>query len=219
LLTNADLDHVLGVFSLREGAPVHLHATAGVRRVLDDSLGVSRVLDGLSGTVWHEPPTENVGRLSAPGTSAGGLLYRAIELPDKPPRFAPKPLAEAAHNVADEFIDERTGGRLIVAPDVAGLNLRLREALAECDAVLFDGTFWSSNELAGISPGALSAEAMGHVTIKDTSLPLLAGLRSRQRVYIHINNTNPILAPGSPERAAAEAAGLGVGYDGLELEL
>jgi pyrroloquinoline quinone biosynthesis protein B len=36
---------------------------------------------------------------------------------------------------------------------------------------------------------------------------------------IHINNTNPILMGGSPERRAVEAAGLIVGWDGLEFEL
>ena len=60
---------------------------------------------------------------------------------------------------------------------------------------------------------------MGHVTIRDHSLALLGKLPARHKIYIHINNTNPVLSPGSPERAAVEAAGIVVGYDGLEFEL
>jgi pyrroloquinoline quinone biosynthesis protein B len=99
------------------------------------------------------------------------------------------------------------------------LNEPFSKALAEADAVLFDGTFWAGDELSAIKPGAPSAEEIGHMTIQKGSLPLLAGLRARQRIYIHINNTNPILALGSAERLQVEAARVVVGYDGLEFEL
>lgn len=108
---------------------------------------------------------------------------------------------------------------MVVAPDVPAINDALRKALVEADGVLFDGTFWSSNELSAVKPDAPEAKEMGHLTIKDSSLSLLAGLKARQKIYIHINNTNPILALGSPERAEVEAAGVVVGYDGLEFEL
>jgi pyrroloquinoline quinone biosynthesis protein B len=60
---------------------------------------------------------------------------------------------------------------------------------------------------------------MGHVTIKDCSLELLAGMRAQKRIYIHINNTNPILMKVSAQRKAVEAAGLTIGWDGLEFEI
>jgi pyrroloquinoline quinone biosynthesis protein B len=121
--------------------------------------------------------------------------------------------------VAYQFLDRRTGGRLLVAPDVGGLNDGLLEALASSDGVLFDGTFWSGGELQGVKSNAPEAVEMGHVTIKDCSLGLLGQVAAGRKIYIHINNTNPVLAPDSPERAAVESTGVVVGSDGLEFEL
>ncbi len=87
------------------------------------------------------------------------------------------------------------------------------------DVVLFDGTFWSENELQQVDLRARTATEMGHLPISDGSLDLLRQLPSRHRVYLHLNNTNPILLPGSPERAAVEAAGIAIGDDGMEFEL
>jgi pyrroloquinoline quinone biosynthesis protein B len=218
LLTNADLDHVLGLFLLREGGPVEIHATDAVRSTLDNSLGLSSILDAMCGTVWHEPPMGQFRRLAS-GSSGKNLSYRAIELPGRPPRFAAKRASTGAHAVAYEFRNEQTGGRMVVAPDVPAVNDTLRKALVEAEAVLFDGTFWSSDELSAVKRDAPAAKEMGHLTIKDSSLALLAGLKARRKIYVHINNTNPILALGSPERAEVEAAGVVVGYDGLEFEL
>jgi pyrroloquinoline quinone biosynthesis protein B len=47
----------------------------------------------------------------------------------------------------------------------------------------------------------------------------LSGLGIGRKVFIHINNTNPVLLADSPERAEAEAAGWEIGYDGLEIVL
>ena len=116
-------------------------------------------------------------------------------------------------------MDQKTGGRLLVAPDVACCNDALAAAMGEADAVLFDGTFWSGDELAHVKDKALTAAEMGHLTIKDNSLDLLRKLPARHKIYIHVNNTNPVLPPDSPERAAVAAAGIVVGYDGLEFEI
>jgi len=216
LLTNADLDHVLGLFCLREAGSIDIHASAAVRKTIESSIGFESVLNSFGESRWHEPPNDFEPLDKSSG--APGLLYRALELPGKPPPFA-KSAAAGAHSLAYQFQDSATGRRLLVAPDVAEVSPNLREALKSSDAVLFDGTFWSAGELGEVRPHAPKAFDMGHLTIKDSSLELLAGLPARQKVYIHINNTNPILAPGSPERKAVEAAGLTVGWDGLEFEL
>jgi pyrroloquinoline quinone biosynthesis protein B len=219
LLTSADLDHVVGIFTLREGNPINLHATNQVRSTLQNCLGATNILDSLCGIVWHEPPMTRFRELIGANRPAKKLFYRAIALPGQAPRFTQKSNSSGAHTVAYEFLDENTGGRLIVAPGVPGTNVPFCQALAECDAVLFDGTFWCDGELAAVKPGAPRAEEIGHVTIKDSSLSLLAGLPARHKIYIHINNTNPILEARSSECRAVEAAGLVVGYDGLEFEL
>jgi pyrroloquinoline quinone biosynthesis protein B len=214
LLTNADLDHVLGLFSLREGGRLNIHATAAVREALTDPLGIAPVLDVFCGASWREPPVTGF----APVID-GNLRYRAIALPGTSPPFAKGISNGGVHSVAYQFLDQRTGGRLLVAPDVAGINDGLREALETSDAVLFDGTFWSDDELSLVKTTARGAAAMGHLTIKDGSLDLLGKLAARRKIYFHINNTNPILSRDSAEKAAVEAAGITIGYDGLEFEL
>jgi pyrroloquinoline quinone biosynthesis protein B len=219
LITNADLDHVLGLFSLREGDRLSVCATAAVRATLTKSLGIETVLNSFCGLTWREPPIKNFEPLDLDSSVVTGVRFRAIELPGGPPRFGPGEPLNSVHSVAYIFESSRTNRRLLVAPDVGGVNPALRMALESADAVLFDGTFWSKDELRSIRPGAPEANQMGHVTIKDCSLDLLAGMRAQKKIYIHINNTNPILMPDSPERVALEAAGLTVGWDGLEFEI
>ena len=220
LLTNADLDHILGLFSLREGGPFAIYATAAVRAVAQQVLGLETVLDCFCAARWVEPSRGPFVSLD-PNAPDHDLQYRAILLPGKPPPFAAAAAAGAqfAHSVAYQFLDPRTGGKLLVAPDVAAVNRELEIALSGSDAVLFDGTFWSADELARIRPGAKPAAEMGHLTVRDGSLDLLARLPARKKIYIHINNTNPILAAGSAERLAVETRGIVVGEDGLEFEL
>jgi pyrroloquinoline quinone biosynthesis protein B len=218
LLTNADLDHVLGLLLLREGGRLHVYATNTVRQTLDGSIGLTPLLDAFCGVTWH-PPSEND---FAPLEGEGGkssVVCRAIGLPGKPPLFANGKRLGEKHSIAYQFMDHRTSRKLLVAPDVAECNAALSAALQESDAVLFDGTFWSGNELSRVKARARTASDMGHLTIKDDSLALLGELRGQRKVYIHINNTNPVLCSGSPEQAAVAAAGIEVGYDGLEFEL
>lgn len=217
LLTNCDLDHVLGLFSLREAGSAEIYASSAVRGTAESSLGLETVLNSFGDSRWQEPPHDFAPLSKTAGAPA--LLYRAIELPGKPPPFANRSTPEGCHSLAYQFRDPVTGKRLLVAPDVAVVTRDLQDALESSDAVLFDGTFWSADELAGARPNAPKALEMGHLTIKDGSLELLAKLSARQKIYIHINNTNPILEPGSPQRKEVEDAGVTVGWDGLEFEL
>jgi len=104
---------------------------------------------------------------------------------------------------------------------VPALDDDLLAVLAACDAVFFDGTFWRDDELDHLGISSRTAREMGHVPIsgKDGSLAALAQLRRTACAYLHINNTNPILDPASPERRDLEAAGLRVAEDGLTLDL
>jgi pyrroloquinoline quinone biosynthesis protein B len=216
LLTNADLDHVLGLLALREGTPLVVYATREAQAAVGDSLGVTGVLNAFCGVEWREPAMSGLVALDPKGA---GLAYRAIPLGGAPPPYAREKFTGGGHSVAYQFRDERTGGTLVVAPDVAAIPQELRAAMEAAEVVLFDGTFWSTDELSRVKPEARSAGQMGHVTIKDGSLELLRGLQARQKVYIHINNTNPILEAGSAERRAVEEAGVAVGRDGQEFEL
>jgi pyrroloquinoline quinone biosynthesis protein B len=218
LLTNADLDHTLGLVSLREGGKLNIYATRAVREAVDICPGVTAIMETFGRVTWSEPADKLTALRGADGTESS-VHFRAIDLPGKAPKFAQEIGSNGRHSVAYQLVDRRTGGRLLIAPDVAGINDGLRTALSDSDAVLFDGTFWSADELGRVKDGASSADEMGHMTIKDGSLALLKSLTAARKIYIHINNTNPILAPGSPERAAVEAAGIVAGFDGMEFEL
>jgi pyrroloquinoline quinone biosynthesis protein B len=219
LLTNADLDHVLGLLFLREGVKVHIYATKTVRETLEQSLNLTSILDAFCSVSWHEvSPSDPIPLIQANGKESS-LSVRVIDLPGEKPTFAGDIGPSGGHSVAYHITDRQSGGRLLVAPDVARSNQLLNQAMLESDAVIFDGTFWSEDELQRVKAGARTATQMGHMTIKDYSLALLGSLPARHKIYIHINNTNPILSPESPARGAVQKANVQVGYDGLEFDL
>ena len=218
LLTNADLDHVLGLFLLRErGERLRVHCTVTVRETLHRALRIDGLLDPYCGIEWRE--LWEGGAAQRVDEESGSLACRAIPLPGAPPRYAPSTGSSEGQSVALEFVDLRSNARLLVAPDVSAITPALHAALERADVVLFDGTFWSEDELRRIDPAARLASDMGHLPISEGSLAVLGGLRARHRIYTHINNTNPIFAPGSHERAAVENAGIAIGEDGMEFAL
>jgi pyrroloquinoline quinone biosynthesis protein B len=218
LLTNADLDHVLGLFLLREGEALILHATEAVRQTLSRALRLDQLLGAFCGVTWRTPTSES-SPLTFRDGSASGLYGRAIFLPGTQPLFAAGPISDdEGHSIAWQIADGSTGARLLVAPDVAVMTAELRGAMEESDAVLLDGTFWSGDEMSGVKRSARTASEMGHLPIRG-SLETLRNLRARYKVYIHINNTNPILALDSSERAVVEEAGIVVGEDGMDFLL
>jgi len=220
LVTNADLDHTLGLLLLREGEKLRVHATPAVRRVLAEDLPFVAMLNSFCGMEWIEPPTQSRPLLRRDGSNSG-LTYEAIPLPGKPPRFAQTRTSTAGNVVGFRIVDEKTGGRLLFLPDVATMTEAVLQMLPDCDALLFDGTFWSENEMRDQGLGKLSASDMGHLPISGEtgSLKTLAQLPVRHKIYTHINNTNPILIDGSPEAAAVTAVGCTVGRDGMEIEI
>jgi pyrroloquinoline quinone biosynthesis protein B len=195
LLTNADVDHALGLLLLRQQEkPLVVYAPDETRAAL---AWLDRTLARFCGIDWRKVNSD----FQALNNSIG---FRAIELP---------------HSVAFQFLDEASSRTALVAPAVSELTRELSEASAESDVILFDGTFWTEDELAAVRPGARSAREMNHLPIRDASLDFLRRSPARRKIYTHINNTNPILMPGSPERAELEQAGIEVARDGLEIVL
>ncbi|HEU4427629.1 MAG TPA: MBL fold metallo-hydrolase, partial [Myxococcota bacterium] len=122
--------------------------------------------------------------------------------------------------VGIRLTDTRSGSRLVFAPGLRSLDSGSLAELAAADCRFVDGTFFRSDELRALRPGAPDAVAMGHVPISgaEGSLALLRGMRGRT-LYTHINNTNPILDASSPEAAHVRAAGVEIASDGLEIAL
>jgi pyrroloquinoline quinone biosynthesis protein B len=195
LLTNADIDHALGLLLLRQQeTPPVVYATDETRTALT---WLDRTLARFCGIEWRKVSSDFQ-------SLHGGIAFRAIDLP---------------HSVAFQFLDEASGRRALVAPAVSGLTRELSEASATSDVILFDGTFWSDDELAAVRPGARTAREMNHLPIRDASLDFLRQSPAGRKIYTHINNTNPILMPGSSERQELEQAGIAVARDGLEILL
>ena len=114
-----------------------------------------------------------------------------------------------------------TGCELAYFSAVGALTPTVVEGLAGADCVFFDGTFWAGDELPALGLGTARAEAMAQAPIggPDGTLVRLAGLAARRRIFVRLNNTNPLLRRDSPEHRAVEAWGSEVAEDGLEVIL
>jgi pyrroloquinoline quinone biosynthesis protein B len=214
ILTNGDLDHVLGLFSLRESWPLVLYATDAVRRGLEDRNAIFRTLRRFPEQVtWRNLPLGREVELEA------GLVVEARPARGKLPVHLtgvtdPSP----EDNVSLRIRDTRTGKRVVfltATSSASGLEGDLRDA----DCVFFDGTFWSSDELRSLGLSTARAEDMAHVPIGGAqgSLAQLAGLEIPRKIFTHINNSNPIVVEGSPEQRAVLEAGWEIAFDGMEV--
>lgn len=216
VLTNGDLDHCLGLLSLRESHPIVVYATDEVRRGFTEGNVLYRTLERFPGQVsW---------RALIPGQAVeiGGLAIEAVPAPGKPPLHLEGSAASSPGQNVGLLVRERgTSGCLAYFSAAGGVTAAMLKALDEADCVFFDGTFWSSDELIALGLGARRAEEMAHLPVGGAggSLEALAGMRAPRRIFIHINNTNPLLRPRSPEALAAQAAGWEIAYDGMELAL
>jgi pyrroloquinoline quinone biosynthesis protein B len=221
LLSNADLDHTLGLLCLREGDPWRVHATPAVQRSLREGLALAPVLERYSGVEFTDVPWTSQPLTGRAGQRTG-LHVRAIPVPGKLPRYREGKVAPSPEdNVAHLLTDDRTGGRLLYAPALGRLDAGLLDLMAGCDAILVDGTFWDEEELVRLGVGSVSASQMGHLPIggPSGSLGQLSSLGVRRKVYVHINNTNPILTEDSREHRETRSAGMEVGQDGMDFEL
>lgn len=211
VLTGAEVDQTAGLLHLREGHAFALYGTA-------------ETIDILSGNPVFTALAEDVvpRRKKAYGHSfalPGGLEAELFAVPGKVPLYLESGAGTLADDVAGIEI-RRAGARLVFVPGCAVLTPELMPYLARADVVMFDGTLFTDDEMIRACTGAKTGRRMGHMPIEgaDGSLAALAGLRNR-RIYIHINNTNPIWVRGSPQRAKVEAAGWEIAADGLEIVL
>ena len=212
VLTGAEIDQTAGLLSLRERAPFTLHATAATLA----AIAGNPMFGALSAVTRHAV---------APGERfalGGGLQAELFLVPGKVPLYLegddPDTASESAANVGVELTAGRT--RLAYMPGAAAVTAAIKERLARADVILFDGTLYTDDEMIRTSTGDKTGRRMGHMPIDGDggSLAALDGFTAR-RIYLHINNTNPILVDGSPERARVVAAGWEVAEDGMEIVL
>ncbi len=220
LLTNGDLDHCLGLLSLRESHPLVLYATPAVKAGFIEGNVLYGTLQRFAGQVqWRDLV---LGKEMPLGDATTGLFVTPVPAPGKMALHLETSRSPSPEdNVGFVVRDSRTGGRLAYFSGTSGRSAQLDDACADADAVFFDGTFWSSDELIAAGLGTRRAEDMAHWPQggPQGSLAFLAQLRAHRRILIHVNNTNPILREDSAENRMLAQSGVEVAVDGMELAL
>jgi pyrroloquinoline quinone biosynthesis protein B len=227
VLTDAEIDHTAGLLFLREGGVRHIQCTATVRRWLNRFFPVEPILASFSHPTWLDLPIDAACELCLPDGSPSGLRVHAFEVARHVPRFVnhvegPDDEDSATGSVVGlRIVDAKTGGRFVYAPCVGSLDDPLKRAAREADCLLVDGTFWDDDEPIRCGIGSRTARAMGHLSVsgREGSLNWLSGLSARTRMYVHINNTNPMLDERGPEHRLVTELGVRVGVDGDSFEL
>ena len=215
VLTNGDVDHVAGLLTLREKAPLTVLATAETRAAVSAN-PMFAVLDPTL-VAWREI------HLGEPFAPLPGLAVEAFAVPGKVPLYLEGATVEIGAETGSTIgLSVRcAGARLDYVPGCAAVTPALVARLAGTDALLFDGTVYRDDEMLSEGVGTKTGRRMGHLPVggADGSLAALAGVPAGRKVFVHINNTNPMLIDDSPERRAVEAAGWTVAEDGTEIAL
>ncbi|TIR68908.1 MAG: pyrroloquinoline quinone biosynthesis protein PqqB, partial [Mesorhizobium sp.] len=226
VLTNGDVDHVAGLLSLRERQPFAIYATAQVLATLAAN-SIFNVLDPAIVPRRLLAPTEQVAICNADGQQTG-VVVDAFPVPGKIALYLEQRGDPSADFSSDTgaTIGVRISGAgsraaFFYIPGCAGIDAALRTRLADAACLLFDGTVYTDDEMIIAGVGQKTGARMGHIAMSGEagSIAALADVRTGRRVFIHINNTNPVLDESSAEHAAVRAAGWEIGSDGMEIEL
>jgi pyrroloquinoline quinone biosynthesis protein B len=213
LLTDGELDHVTGLFSLREGARMTVHAPTAVAENLAH---IRDLLAPYGSARWCGlPPGERL------LLDDGRLAVSVLPVGDKRPRYATASGGPGPWVVAYRFEEVATGAAIVYAPSLARWPPGFDTFLAGARCVVLDGTFWTDNEMAAVTGHGPTAREMGHLPIRGVggTLQRLRRHPDVRRVYTHLNNTNPIADRRSRERAELGEADIEVAEDGMEIRL
>ncbi|MFI6500663.1 pyrroloquinoline quinone biosynthesis protein PqqB [Nonomuraea typhae] len=197
VLTDAELDHTLGLLRLREAAELEVAATPAVRHALGP---IEEILRPYAPIRWHD-----LAEFAEPVPVSG-----------KRPRYAAEGGPEDAGWVsALRFTDGDVS--VVYAPAMGVWTPVLDAAFAAADCVIVDGTFWDDEEPRRTGISGKTATGMGHLPIEAT-MERLAALPGR-RLYTHLNNTNPLVDPGAVHHKVLAELGIEVAADGMVIEL
>jgi pyrroloquinoline quinone biosynthesis protein B len=214
VLTGAEIDQTAGLLALRERHAFTLYGSAETLA----TVAANPMFNVLAPDLVARRPYA----LGAPFPLADGLTAELFTVPGKVPLYLesadPALAAETEANVGVELVCGAR--RLVFVPGCAAMTPALHARLARADAVLFDGTLFSDDEMIASGTGAKTGRRMGHMPIDGAggSLAALVDVPGR-RIYMHINNTNPIRVAGAPERRQVEATGWEIAEDGFRIEL
>jgi len=218
ILAGAEVDQALGLLLLREFHSFRVHATASVRRILTEDNSLFGVLARFAGQVcWSDLALDQPAYI-------GGARVEIVPMSATFPGFVSAARVKEL-NPADAAIGlivfAGSGTSFAFLPGVGSVSDALLERLRTCDILFFDGTFWSDDEPSHIPGITRTARQMGHLPISGNggSMDRFLGVAGPRKIFIHINNTNPILDEASEEHRMVRESGWEVAYDGLEMTL
>jgi pyrroloquinoline quinone biosynthesis protein B len=224
ILTNGEVDAVAGLLSMREGSPFTIYAHPKVLAILKSN-SIFNVLNEKN-VRRQAIEMEKAFEPELPDGAASGLEVVPFAVPGKSAWY----LEGAAHpggkdDSGDTLglrIEEKTSGRYFYfLAACAAVPDDLKSRLSGAPLVFFDGTVWRDDEMIAAGLSSKTGQAMGHIAMSGEkgAIAALAGLNIGQKVFLHINNSNPVLLPNSPERERAERAGWQIPEDGTEITL
>lgn len=227
VLTNADVDHIAGLLSLREREPFTLYATKRVLQTLASN-SIFQVLNP-DYVTRRELPLEGETELCGPDGPIG-LVIETFAVPGKVALFLEDPAHEnfgtsdgdtVGLAIRDSRQSADCGKTLFYVPGCAAVQTPFKQKISGAGCLLFDGTVYENDEMARTGVGSKTGSRMGHLEIGGPagSLAALSDVDLKRRIFIHINNTNPILDPQSVETKRVLDAGWEIAHDGMELEL
>jgi len=225
VLTNADLDHVLGLLLLREFEPLRLYSTPAVRSILTEDNSMFGMLRQFPEQLaWCDVIP---GRTFEPWARDGlalGLRCTPLAVRGSYPAYVPaerRARLPPDQAVLGLLLETAEGGTLGYFPGLPDVDEAWLERVERCDVLLVDGTFWTDDELPRVRGGGRSAREMGHLPLSgpEGSLARLSRLAHPRKVFVHVNNTNPMLDEDGPEFRQVREAGWEVARDGMELSL
>jgi len=224
VLTNGDVDAIAGLLSLRERQALSVYATGGVLAILTAN-PVFEVL-ARDAVERHRLMLEEPTLLRERGAAPLGLVIEAFAVPGKVPLYleAGQGRVETAR-LGEETVGLRlsddAGRAFFFIPSCAAMTPELAQRLRGAELVFFDGTLWRDDEMISEGSGEKTGRRMGHISASgpDGAIAAFARLAVRRKIFIHVNNSNPLLLADSAERAEAAAAGWEVASDGMEIVL
>ena len=225
VLTNADVDHIAGLLSMRERQPFAVYAT---ERVLA-ALAANPIFNVLDPAIVpkRELPEGEFEICDADGKGSG-VVIEAFPVPGKVALFledATRPDAdygsEKGDTIAIRLVVRPGSGSVFYIPGCARIDGDLKRRLREAACLIFDGTVYTDDEMITAGVGQKTGARMGHLAMygNEGSITALAEVPIGRRIFVHINNTNPVLDETSPEYATVRAAGWEVAHDGMEIRL
>jgi len=226
VLTNADVDHIAGLLSLRERQPFAVYATGRVLATLRAN-SIFNVLDPafVPRRQLHEGVEMDIEDAEGRAT---GVQVEAFAVPGKVALYLEDPNrpTENYGSESGDAIAVRISGApgetaAFYIPGCARIDPGLRQRLSGAACVFFDGTLYTDDEMVAAGVGPKTGQRMGHLAMSgvDGSISRLADVSIGRRIFVHINNTNPVLDESSPEHEAVRAAGWEIGHDGMEIRL